>query len=250
MKQLKRTLTLLLVVAIAASSIVIVQPVYAQLNQSVPEFTLRYVDKSYDVAPTTTSSIDPYTGNVTITTIPGRHISDPTIEVTISNDIGASYYGLRYKGHYSNSWTYWPYNGPDDHYISDGFFPPAFQASDSSYTVGSLYLGWLPQPIPEGAPIDVQVQALFGNFSVTPYGHGIDVGGPTYDAAFMGTAGEWSNTQTVTYGEVPTPSPTAPAPTPSPTVPEFPALVLLPLVVGISLTAAMFLRRVKTKSPI
>jgi hypothetical protein len=220
MNRLGKHLALCLVIILAVSSMLMVIPTYAQTitNSQVPQFSLRYVDKSYDVAPTTTSSTDPYTGNITITTIPGRHVSDPTIEVTIKNGLGASYFGLRYKGHYSDSWTYFPYS-PDSHNIYDGFFPPHFQASSSSYTVDYLYLDLLPQPIPQGAPIDVQVQPLFGNFDVTPYGHAFDVGGPTYDAVFKGTVGDWSDTQTINL-----PS-TSVAPTP--TVPEVPYCALL-----------------------
>ncbi len=231
MKPINKNLFMLLIVSLAISSIVTIKSVFAQSQQFVPEFTLKYVDKSYDVAPTTTSSTDPYTGNVTTITIPGRHVSYETIEVTVNNNLGASYYGLRYKGHYSDTWTYFPYNGPNDHNIGDGYFPPPFQASNSSYTVGSLYLGWLPQPIPEGAPIDVQVQALFGNFDVTPYVHVIDVGGPTYDALFKGTTSDWSNTETITI--------TSASVSPSPTIPEFTGLAILPLFVAVLFIVAV-----------
>jgi hypothetical protein len=235
MKPMCKSFSMLLIVSLAISSMITIESVFAQSQQSVPEFTLKYVDKSYDVAPTTTSSTDPYTGKVTTTTTPGYHVPYETIEVKITNNIGASYYGLRYKGHYSDSWTYYPYNGPDDHYISDGFFPPDFQASNSSYTVGYLILDRLPQPIPEGAPIDVEVQALFGNFDVTPYGHAIYVGGPTYDAIFKGTTGDWSNTQTISL-----PSNSV---SPSPTVPEFSSLAILPLFVIIPLIVSLLLRK-------
>jgi hypothetical protein len=220
-------LSLLLIVSLAIVGIVSIKPVFAT-SQQVPEFTLKYVDKSYDIPPTTTPSTDPYTGNITTITIPGSHVTYETIEVTITNN-GASYYALRYKAHYSETWTYFPYSGPDDHDIWDGFFPPSFQASNSTYTVGELYLGVLPQPIPENAPIDVQVQALYGNFDVTPYGHIIDVGGPTYDAVFKGTTSEWSNTQTINV-------------TPS-TIPEFTNAAILSLIVAVPLIAIVLLKR-------
>ncbi len=241
MSKISKTFALFLTLIIATSCLTMltVEPTNAQTitQPSVPDFTLRYVDKSYDVAPTTTSSTDPYTGNITTTTIPGRHVSDQTIEVTIKNDLGASYYGLRYKGHYSDSWTYFPYGDPDSHNIWDGFFPPPFQASSSSYTVGYLSLGFLPQPIPQGAPIDVQVQPLFGNFDVTPYVHIQPVGGPTYDAVFKGTAGEFSSTQTITISETPA------SVTPSPTVPEFPFATILSLFVVIPLITLLAKKR-------
>lgn len=197
----------ILVFILAVSSLVMLESTSGLAKPSAPEFTVKYVDNSYDIPPTPSSSTDPYTGKTTTTTIPGRHFENETIEVTIKNNLGASYYGLRYKGHYSNVWTYYPYNGPNNHNIMDSSLPD-FQASNASYTVGSLYLRLLPQPIPKGAPIDVQVQALFGTFEVTPYAHAIDVGGPTYDCIFKGTAGDWSDTQTVEIGEnAPTTSP-------------------------------------------
>jgi hypothetical protein len=239
---MNKALTLLLILALVASSLIMLSSVSAQAipKPSAPEFTLRYVDYSYDVAPTATSSTDPYNGSITTTTIPGRHVSNQTIEVTIKNDIGASYYGLRYKGHYSDSWTYFPYYGTDSHDIYDGFFPPDFQASVSSYTVGYLYLGLLPQPIPQGAPIDVQVQPLFGDFEVTPYGFAL--GRPTYDARFKGTVGDWTDTQTITIGE-----PSASI-TPSPTVPELPMTAILSLLVIIPMVATVLLRKRKADS--
>ena len=60
---------------------------------SAPEFTLELVDSSYD-APTT-YSIDPYTGeNLTHF---GYRVNKGTIQATIKNNIGASYYTFRYK---------------------------------------------------------------------------------------------------------------------------------------------------------
>jgi hypothetical protein len=64
----------------------------------VPDFTLRYVDNSYDVPPKTTTSTDPYTNEITTTTIPGYHVENKTVEAVIKNNIGASHYNFRYKG--------------------------------------------------------------------------------------------------------------------------------------------------------
>jgi len=63
----------------------------------VPEFTLRYVDNSYDVPPKTTTSTDPYTNEITTTTIPGYHVENRTVEAVIKNNVGASYYNFRIK---------------------------------------------------------------------------------------------------------------------------------------------------------
>ena len=52
---------------------------------SVPEFTLNFLDKSYDVAPTAIPTTNPYNNKTSIRTIPGYHVQDFEIEVTIKN---------------------------------------------------------------------------------------------------------------------------------------------------------------------
>ncbi len=154
---------------------------------SVPDFTLKYVDK--------------------------------TIEATINNNLGASYYNFRYKGHYAEEWSYYPFN-PDSRFgysLPDAFYVP-YKASNSSYTVAALPSHFF-KDVPEGGQVDVQVQALFGDFDADPWGHLLPIE-PTYDFDFTGTISDWSETQTITFGEgqTPTPSPTStPTPTPAPT---------------------------------
>ncbi|HSV49612.1 MAG TPA: hypothetical protein VLH35_04785, partial [Candidatus Acidoferrales bacterium] len=81
---------------------------------SVPQFTLSYVDHSYDVPAKTTSSQDPYTGEVKTSTIPGYRVTNFTIDVTIKNQAypaivngNSSYmrYEVQSKGHYQEGWT-------------------------------------------------------------------------------------------------------------------------------------------------
>jgi hypothetical protein len=184
---------------------------------SVPEFTLQYVDYSYDVPPTTTSTTDPYTGKTTTTTIPGYHVENKTIQATINNNIGASYYNFRYKGSYTDKWNYYPFD-PDSLFgynLPDAFYVP-YKASTSSYTVAALP-SYFFKDVPEGGQIDVQVQALFGDFDAEPFGHLFPLE-PTYDFYFEGTTSDWSETQTITFGESQTPTP-SPAATPTPTSP-------------------------------
>ena len=67
----------------------------------VPEFTLKYVDTSYDVPQT--SSIDPYTRNETIKA--GYHVNK-SLELTIKNQPAYDlFYNVRYKGHFEDNWT-------------------------------------------------------------------------------------------------------------------------------------------------
>ena len=211
-----KRVVLLLIVLLTVSSIILITHSSASItNSSVPEFTLRNASYPYDVPPTTTSTTDPYTGKVTTTTIPGYHVENRTIEAIIKNPPGASYYNFRYKGHFEEKWKYDPFNSDSGsgYSLGDSFRVP-FQASSSSITVLSLYFfQWL--SIPENGTVNVQVQALFGNFDAVPYGHIIDVGGPTYDFYFKGTTSKWSDTQTITIGENAKMNP-APSMSPSP----------------------------------
>jgi hypothetical protein len=194
---MSKSLAVLLLFALLSSSFIISGLVCASTPKpSVPEFTLSYVDHSYDVPPKPSSSTDPYTGDTITTTIPGYHVKNITIDANITNS-GASYYNFRYKGHYEDDWSYYPFNPI---YGLDYFLPDAhgvpFHASTSSHTVLSLY--FLPD-IPVNGKLDIQVQALFGDFRAVPYVHlGGVPGGPTYDFYWEGEASNWSNTQTIT----------------------------------------------------
>lgn len=174
---------------------------------SVPEFTLQYVDYSYDVPPKTTTTTDPYTNETTTTTIPGYHVENKTIQAAIKNNIGVSYYNFRYKGHYEKEWRYYPFdpNSSLPYFLSDSYSVP-YKASTSSYTVAALP-SYFFKDVPEGGEVDVQVQALFGDFRAVPYGHVLPLPAPTYDFYFEGTTSDWSNTQTITVGESQTPTP-------------------------------------------
>jgi len=183
-----------------------VQAVSGVSEPSVPEFTLEYVDNSYDVPPTTTSSTDPYTNETTTTTIPGYHVENWTLQATIKNNLCASYYNFRYKGHYEDEWSYYPFgpNGSLGYMLSDAFSVP-YKASTSDYTVAALP-SYFFKDIPEGGEVDVQVQALFGDFRAVPYVHLVPLPAPTYDFYFEGTTSDWSDTQTIPISESKTPT--------------------------------------------
>lgn len=68
--------TSILTIILVASSLLLAPLANAQTTPkpSVPEFTLKYVDNSYDVPSTTTSTTDPYTGKTITTTTPGYRI--------------------------------------------------------------------------------------------------------------------------------------------------------------------------------
>ena len=206
-------LATILIAGLISASAIRFGTVHAQ--QSVPEFTLEYVDYSYDIPPKTTTTINPYTNETTTTTIPGRHVENKTIQATINNNIGASYYNFRYKGHYEKEWSYYPFD-PDSRFgysLPDAFYVP-YKASNSSYTVAFLR-SYFFKDVPEGGEVDVQVQALFGDFDAEPWGHLLPIE-PTYDFDFTGTTSDWSETQTITFGESQTPTP-SPVISPTPT---------------------------------
>ncbi len=239
MKRLNKILTVLFVALFAVSSFLLIQSSSAS-QPAVTEFTLKYVDHSYDVAPQQTSTKDPYTGEVTTSTIPGYHVDSKFVDATIKNPPGATYYNFRWKGYYEDEWKYFPFSPPSNnfpYFLGDWFSVP-YEASNSSYTVASLY--FLPEQITPGGQIEVQVQALYGGFRAEPYGHAIDVGGPTYDFYFEGETSDWSASQifTMLISTSPTQNPTS-----SPSVPEFPAYVILPFLFGIALTAVFLTRK-------
>lgn len=142
---MRARLWLLLVMVLAASSVTLTKQSAAQLpTPSTPQFTVRYVDYSYYIPPT--YGIDPYTGqNVTVQA--GSYVDNRTVEFTIRNqpfipaqDLSGNtiglYYNFRYKGHFGDQWsyypfTYWTYNGVTTQQTthsygaySDGFFHP------------------------------------------------------------------------------------------------------------------------------
>ena len=83
-------LALILLTAMSSLSLIMVKPANAQstLKPYVPEFTLKYLDNSYDVPPT--YGTDPYTGN-NVTTQAGYHVQNESVEVIIKNQPFTSY---------------------------------------------------------------------------------------------------------------------------------------------------------------
>ncbi len=147
---------------------------------TVPEFTLKLVDYSYDTPPTQTT--DPYTGETT--THPGYHIENKTIEVTIKNQ-NYPYplmYEVRSKGHFED-WR--DYTNPDGGSVSQ---------SDGKYTVTTLRT----EHLPDGAKVDVRVEALYGHREWDPNGV---LGAPGGSWHFVGVRSGWSPIQTITFNK-------------------------------------------------
>jgi hypothetical protein len=213
--------TLLLIAILTVSSLIAVKSesaLAAISKPSVPEFTMGFVDHSYDVL--TTYSIDPYTGeNVTH---PGYHVKRIALEMTIKNqpfvpyyDADSSwnvsfYYNIRIKGYYSEDWI--ELYRPSDGYPTQ---------SDSEYSVISL--GTLGDggfslvtnakmiDVPSGGQVDFQVEAMIGYVY-----REISIAVPGSGWIFTGETSGWSKTQTLTVSASSTPS-TSPVPPIEPT---------------------------------
>jgi len=221
---MSKTVALMLFALLTLSSLVIFGSVFAQSisKPSVPEFTLEFVDNSYDVPPT--YEIDPYTGeNITH---PGYHVKRITLEVKIRNqpfvpyydaDSGwniSFYYNIRIKGYYSEDWI--ELYRPSDGYPTQ---------SDSEYTVISLgTLGGTGLSlvtnarmidVPSGGEVDFQVEAMIGYVSRV-YNPNATSQLTMFPWQFTGEKSGWSDTQTLAIEEFQTPSP-EPTATPEPT---------------------------------
>jgi hypothetical protein len=255
-------LALVLVMAILSASLLMVKPANGELpistppisTSSAPIFSLKFVDNSYYVQPTTTSTTDPYTGNVTTTTKAGYLVENKTIQAVIANNLEASYYNFRFKGHYSDQWSYFPSdpNIFDGYNHMDSYSVPCQADSSSSYT--TIALTFLPSNVPVNGQLDVQVQALFGGYRAVPYGHFVPLPAPTYDFYFNGTVSSWSNSQTLVYNGTDyilpansSPSASSLIQTPSPAVPEFPSWILLLVTIIVVLTGLVYFKKTQSQ---
>jgi hypothetical protein len=233
MGTISKGFSLLLVVIMAVSSLMMVESAFAQSipKPSVPEFTIEIVSSPYDVPPTTTTTIDPYTGKETVTTHPGYHVENKTTQIRINNQPFTPYeiqgkdhnwtinlyYNIRLKGHFSQNWGYYRlYNGSSDGNLVQDY--------DSKYTVI-----FIDSYLPSEGKMDFQIEALTG------YEHGVVSfvpGAPGTSRVITGESSGWSNIQTITIPSTSTSPP--PNPTPTPTIPE-----LLPWTISLLLSLMM-----------
>jgi hypothetical protein len=227
-------IVLILTIAFSSLSLLTVKPATAQsiAKPSVPSFTVTFISSSFLVAGTATTN--PYTGQNQTTS--SYRVWNNTIQLTIQNQPEYSdgknnlYYNIQMKGHFEENWTE----------IYRGIIYP-LQSNSNSTTVisykqngmGQFNMGNQEISLPEGSQLDFQVQAQIGFFTATPYGivgHPIPLGATEVFTSKASSG--WSNTQTITIGEIST------SPTPTPAVPEFPSwtiLLLLTLMVSTSL---------------
>ncbi|HII86004.1 TPA: hypothetical protein HA273_05475 [Candidatus Bathyarchaeota archaeon] len=222
------------------------------VKPSVPEFTAKFVDRSYDVPET--SSIDPYTGKSINN--PGYHVRNYTIEVTIENqpfvptDAGGwnttLYYNVRFKGHYSPEWmtAYSPYNEYPKQSDSTHTVLTYTHSSDYEYVIGGVMT-----QIHLGAQVDFQVQALVGAVHRSYNPNATDQLS-MYPWVFEGETSSWSSTQTVL---IPAEN-VAPSPNGGPTSDEETRIEPFSFILGVAVTivavsvgVGLFFYRKKTK---
>ncbi len=197
----------------------------ASTTPSIPEFTLKIVNNSRYTETITTTTTDPYTGQPTTSTTPSKYVQEEYIEVAIKNQtftpypIGGNYssnlwFDVRYKGHQATDWKY--------------ANPNPYQDCSASYLRLQTYYNNLPM----SGEIDFQVRAINGYQT-----HKDNLFPQTW--IVQGQESGWSDIQTINLesGAVtitpyinpsPTQTQTAVA-TPTPSVPEMPALMILPL---------------------
>ena len=206
----KHTIKVLFAILMLTSlSIVILPTSIAQSKPSVPEFTVKLVDNSYNVPPTQT--IDPYKGT---TTQPGYHVDKKEIEITIKNQNLKVMYNVRTKGHIEQEWQERFYAPP-----GNSRYP---EQSNGQYTVITLHTSMYP----DGAQVDVQVEAMIGTISWIhdPTAFMAD-DGSRGGYHFEGEKSGWSKTQTIKIAlSTFTPAPSLPSNTaqanPDPSTPN------------------------------
>ena len=201
-----KCIVLLIILIFILSGLFVVKPSFAQTTKpAVPEFTLKFVEYPYDVAPTTT--IDPYTGNTT-TTQAGYHVENSSIQLIIKNQPFSPYkgsndnyvlfsYNISIKGHYSNDWKYYP----------DAYWKIPLVASKSDYTVISFGLTYNESDpytyrwdVPDGGQVDFCVEALIGYYNETVALYPIP-GGEFHFFNFIGESSGWSDIQTLNISD-------------------------------------------------
>jgi hypothetical protein len=242
---MRRTITIALIVLLTASSIVMVQATSAQSTSplSVPQFTVTYLDKSYDVEPV--YGVDQYTGQTVVKTA-GYHVQNCSVVLKIANQPFTSYfinssqvnlyYRIGVKGHYGSDWQEYA-----SYPVSNGEYSTSvhYQQIDNQVNTVAIF-GFTSNngsrsfygrnlDVDVGGEVDFRVQSYTAYFTQEKVSLVIP-GWKEYNDVIQiaGTSG-WSNIQTIKIGsgEVtntqttssPPPSPIQPTPTSQPSEP-------------------------------
>jgi hypothetical protein len=166
---------------------------------STPEFTLKFVNNSYDIPPK--YKVDEFSGQEVLVQA-GQHFENKSIQIIIKNQPFTSlitngheidlYYNASWKGHYGDEWRYSEFN---------------YRSSGSDYSVITImpnvqYLGFIDnQPswigdVSQG-DFDFQVQAFIGYWTQAVDTR-VPMFGATYYEVWTGQISDWSSIQTIT----------------------------------------------------
>ncbi len=199
------------------SSVTIETSVASMPKPSIPQFTVKLVDSSYDTPSTT--SVDPYTGKTV--TQAGSHIESRTIKIYIKREsiepfivetptgnwTAGLQYNIRWKGYFEQDWhvIYTATNGYAGGDIEGEYLVVSYGGEYSSLAGLNLYYQGLIAKFPPGGRVDFQVEAMIGYVNRDPLASGW---------VFTGETSGWSSTQTITIDEIssatsPSPSSTA-----------------------------------------
>jgi hypothetical protein len=214
---------------------------------AVPEFTLNFVDNSYDVPSITVNSTDPNTGITTTITYPSYHAENKSIEMMITNQPMANLrvcYDVAYKDHYSENWTLIDASFQKllncshyaDHDIYHYVVENRLHASDSYTTIlvfgldgntGSDTYNLTIRNVDAGDQVDFQVRAYIAIWTVHKEFKSLTNTTRWFNesARLMYSESDWSPTQTITIPQsslppYPSSSPPAEIPTKSPQTPK------------------------------
>jgi hypothetical protein len=202
----RKILTLTLVILLLSSLFALADTsirAQATSKPSTPQFSVKFIDNSYDVPSSTTTSIDPYTGKKITSTQQGYHVENMRIDVEIKNQLFTPYtnadgheckglfYRVQVKGHFETNWTTFSSRYPEN-YVSQ---------STSGYTVVSYtfheYAGgyFIAKPS-SGGQLDFRVEAFTGYWvEPTQIDH---LGGFHDPTLFDDATSGWSSIQTIT----------------------------------------------------
>lgn len=217
MGSISKGVSFFLLIILAVSSLMIVESATVQsiIKPSVPEFTVRIVDHSYDVPASVTTTIDPYNNKTITRTFPATHVQNISVDLivvnqpfpeTIDGNTSFLYYNLRTKPHFGENWSQ-QFNES----IQIGQTGRLTPQSNSQYTV------LFSTPVDDysvGDQVDYQVKAILAYQYTTyeylehldPWYHG-PYPVPVNHTVYVESS-DWSPTQTFIVPNIsPTPTP-------------------------------------------
>ncbi len=271
MSRIRKTTVLLLTLTIALSCLTLVlRPVNAQTipKPSVPQLSISFVNHSYDVPSTTTTTTNPYTGENIATIKEGYHVQNDSFvlsvrsqPLTINDKVDGNsiklFFIVQSKGHYSDYWknlTYvgdsWPFI-----YTNNGFAQKTMQLSGNNGTTYAEeggynnygYDGFVGGQY--GGQVDFRAMSVIG-YSVTVKDD-INIFNfryPYHEEFVALQSSDWSPIHTVSVPDGKVTISEATNQTPTPTVLELPSLVIIPLLLSVFFVAVLLRHKKSRKS--